>query len=423
MIESVAPDDQVLTPEAIRETLASGLSGRFRGQKLLVLIPDHTRTAPLPQLFAFLTEILDDTERLDFMVASGTHPSLSDSELHKLVGLTAVDREAILAHVRLLSHDWSDPAVLAEIGDLSQSQMQRLAGRYWHPSLGGGVPVRINRAALECDHILIMGPTFPHEVVGFSGGAKYLFPGISGPEMIHATHWLGALVGALDIMGARDTPVRAMLHAAAELVSTPVTLISLVVVDKGLAGIFVGDLVHAWSASTRLSAGRHILLHDRPYRRALSCAPPMYDELWTAAKAMYKIDPVIEQGGEIIIYAPHLRRISRTHGSQIRAVGYHVLEYFLDQWDRFKDIPLGVLAHSTHLRGAGRFEAGVEYPRIQVTLASQIPAEECHALNLGYQDPTKIDMPEWAGKEDDGMLLIPKAGEMLHRLRDSSSAT
>jgi hypothetical protein len=89
----------------------------------------------------------------------------------------------------------------------------------------------------------------------------------------------------------------------------------------------------------------------------------------------------------------------------------------LDQWDRFKDVPLGVLAHSTHLRGAGRFEAGVEYPRIQVTLASQIPAEECRALNLGYRDPAKIDLAEWTGMEDDGLLLIPKAGEMLHRLR------
>jgi nickel-dependent lactate racemase len=417
LTSSVAPPGRLLEPEVVRQTLRAALSGRFAGSRLLVLIPDHTRSAPLAQLFHDLVEILNDTRQLDFMVALGTHPPLSEVQLFRLVGITERERQSTYRHVGLLNHAWDNPESLIQIGLIPQALLKSIAGDLWHPSLGGDVPVRINRAALAYDHILILGPTFPHEVAGFSGGAKYLFPGISGPEMIHTTHWLGALAGVIATAGIRDTAVRAMVRAAARHLPTPLTLAALIVVDQGLCGVFVGDHEAAWQSAADLSAERHIVWHERAYQRVLSCAPPMYDELWTAAKAMYKLDPVIADGGEIIIYAPHLREVSRAHGEFIHQIGYHVLAYFLEQWGRFGHFPLGVLAHSTHVRGGGRFEDGVEYPRITVTLSSRIPAEECRQLNLGYLDPASINPADWQGREAEGILYVPEAGEMLHRIR------
>jgi nickel-dependent lactate racemase len=144
--------------------------------------------------------------------------------------------------------------------------------------------------------------------------------------------------------------------------------------------------------------------------------PEMYDDLWTAAKGMYKLEPAIADGGEVIIYAPHITAISYTHGRIIDQIGYHVRDYFLKQWERFKDYPWGVLAHSTHLRGNGTFEKGVEKPRIQVTLSTGIPEERCRRVNLGYLDPAVVDIAEWEGREDEGILVVPKAGEMLYRI-------
>ncbi len=410
-----------LSPATIRETLEKGLSGKFTGQKVLVLIPDHTRSVPLPRLFRLLVEILQDARRLDFMVALGTHPRLSETSLNQLVGVTADERATAFKYIRLLNHAWDDPSALARLGVMSLSEVRQLAGARWHPSLGGDVEIRINKAALAFDQIIILGPTFPHEVAGFSGGAKYLFPGISGPEMIHVTHWLGALAGVVETIGIKDTPTRSMIHAAASRLTTPVTLLALVVVEGGLAGLFVGDLHTAWSAAVELSAQRHIHWVDRPFQRVLSCAPPMYDELWTAAKAMYKLEPAVAVGGELVIYAPHLDTISRAHGKYIYEIGYHILPYFLQDWERFKDIPLGVLAHSTHLRGSGRMVNGMEKPNLRVTLASRIPPEDCARLNLGYLDPTRIKPEEWQGREDEGILYVPKAGEILYRLKGAPS--
>lgn len=416
-VQRRAPAGQTLSETEVLEALNAGLAGQFTGRSVLVLIPDHTRSVPLPLLFRGTMQALDDARAVTFMVALGTHVPLDPDHLLRLVGLTAETKERDFPNVRIVNHGWYEEGTLVSIGSLPQSRVKEIAGDRWHPTLGGDVDVRLNRAALEHDEILILGPTFPHEVVGFSGGAKYLFPGISGSDMIDVTHWLGALAGVRGTIGIKDTPVRTMIHAAAELLSTPVTLTAVVVVGNDLAGVFIGDVVQAWSAAADLSSERHVRWVDKPYKRILSCAPPMYEELWTAGKAMYKLEPALEAGGELIIYAPHLSDVSAVHGTHIRAIGYHVLEYFLEQWSDFSHYPLGVLAHSTHVRGDGHYVDGVELPRARVTLASRVSPEECAALALGYLDPDTIDVEEWADREDEGVLLVRKAGEILYRAK------
>ncbi len=412
-----AADSGALNPDTIRATITQGVTGRFTGQRVLVLIPDHTRTLPLPFLFPIIVDALHDARQIDMMVALGTHLPLNEDALCKLIGIAPEERNTTYNHVNLLNHTWDNPGALAMIGTFAQDQVKALAGEVWHPSLGGDVPITINRAAVEADHILIVGPTFPHEVVGFSGGAKYLFPGIAGPDIINVTHWLGALMTVLNTIGIEDTPMRRMIHAAAEFVPTPITLVALVVDKEDLAGVFIGPHEEAHHASAQLSAQRHIIWLDQPYQRVLSHAPAMYDELWTGAKAMYKLEPGIADGGEVIVYAPHLNTVSEVHGKYLYRTGYHVRDYFLKQWKTFGDVPLGVLAHSTHLKGSGTFADGIEAPRITVTLASQIPADECAQLNLGYMDPASIDVNEWRHREDEGILYVPKAGEYLYRVK------
>src|SRR5258708_11730720 len=83
---------------------------------------------------------------------------------------------------------------------------------------------------------------------------------------------------------------------------------------------------------------------------------------------------------------------------------------------KFAHLPRGVVAHSTHVKGIGTFEDGVEEPRITVTLATGISEAECRAINLGYRDHRTIDADAWRDREAQGLLLVPKAGETLFRL-------
>ncbi len=417
-VSAVAEPGATLPHARTHAALQEAFAGRHAGERVVVLIPDRTRSLPLPSLFRSMVEALAEAESVTFLVALGTHPPLPESELNALVGVSPEERSGRFGHVRLINHGWQDPDRLVSLGTLPQARIREFAGARWHPTLGGDVDVRIAREVVDADHAIVLGPTFPHEVVGYSGGAKYFFPGVSDGDMINVTHWLSALAGVRRTIGEPDTPVRTMLHAAAELIPTPTTLAALVVEGDEAAGLFVGDLEEAWHAAVEESSRRHVRWVDRPFERVLSVAPPMYDELWTAGKAMYKLEPALAAGAELIIYAPHLSEISRVHGRWIHEIGYHVLPYFLEQWDRFAHVPLGVLAHSAHVRGDGAFEDGVERPRVRVTLASRVPEETCAALALGYADPDRIDPRDFQGREEEGILFVPKAGEILYKTKE-----
>jgi nickel-dependent lactate racemase len=186
-----------------------------------------------------------------------------------------------------------------------------------------------------------------------------------------------------------------------------------------LSGLYIGTPEEAFAAAAALSARLNIHWVDKPFRRVLAVMPTLYEDVWTAAKGMYKVEPAVADGGEVIIYAPHIDEISYTHGRHLDEIGYHVRDYYVKQWSRFKDYPGNVLTHSTLLRGVGQYDevTGIESPRIQVTLATRVPESRCRQLNLGYLDPDTIDLKAWRCREDEGILLVPKAGETLYRLR------
>jgi nickel-dependent lactate racemase len=395
--------DRFLKAQEI-ETIVSDYLAELEldGQRVLVIIPDSTRTMPLPLFFRLLAHnLLRRVKALDFMVALGTHPPLTESGLLKLVGITPEEKASVYAGVNLFNHSWVDPQSLVELGVIPSAEVAELSGGL----LAQDVSVRLNRAVLAYDQLLVCGPVFPHEVVGFSGGNKYFFPGISGGDMINFTHWLSALITLNEIIGVKHTPVRRMIDRAAAFIPTPRHALCCVVAAQGTMGVFCGTPEEAWSAAADLSAILHIHWCDHSYRQVLSVLPEMYEEVWVGAKGVYKLDPVVADGGEVILYAPHITRLSQAHGEVLRQVGYHVRDYFVKQWPR--------------ARGLGTYDAetGVERARIQVTLATGLTAEECAAVNLGYRDPRSIQPQDWAGREDEGILFVPHAGETLYRLK------
>ncbi len=415
--------DRVLTEAEVADVVYTALDAwNLRGRRVLVIIPDGTRTAPIPQLFRLICDHLrGETAALDFLIALGTHRAMTPEQINALVGVTPDEWATTLAGVHVFNHAWDTPDTFVTLGSISADEVAAISGGM----LNQAVEVRINRLVTEYDCVIVCGPVFPHEVVGFSGGNKYFFPGIGGAELIDLSHWLGALITSYAIIGTPGvTPVRALINRAAEMIPTEKRCLALVIGHGSpqLAGLYSGTPETAWAEAVALSARLHVEYVDQPYQRVLSVMPHMYDDIWTAAKGMYKLEPVIADGGEVIIYAPHITEFSYTHGKLIAEIGYHVRDYFLKQWERFKQYPGGILAHSTHLRGIGSYDAiSGEHPRIRVTLATGISAERCRAHNLGYCDPASIRFEDWQHREVDGILLVPKAGEMLYRLKREQS--
>ncbi|MDX2080356.1 MAG: lactate racemase domain-containing protein [Terrimicrobiaceae bacterium] len=415
-VRAIAANGGNLSPAAVSEVIDQATRPlAWSGKKVLLIVPDATRTAPVGPVFRELhSQVAELCEAFDVMIALGTHPPMSDGAICERLAITSEERSSKFRNVRFFNHEWDNPDALRLIGAIPAAEIEALSGGLFSMD----VPVSVNARLFEYDRVIIIGPVFPHEVVGCSGGNKYLFPGVAGPDILNFFHWLGAVITNPMIIGNKWTPVRKVVDRAAALVGLEKLCFCLVVSGSHFSGIFAGTPEEAWDEASDLSQELHIVRKPHPFHTVLSCAPLMYDELWVGGKCMYKLEPVVADGGELIIYAPHIHEISLVHGHVIRELGYHCRDYFLKQWDQFKNYPWGTIAHSTHVRGIGTFEDGVEHCRIQVTLATGIPEDVCRQINLGYRDPASINKDDFANREDDGILLVPKAGEMLYHLDD-----
>nr|WP_221373968.1 lactate racemase domain-containing protein [Actinoplanes polyasparticus] len=409
----VGGPERVLGEAEVREFVAAQLAGLdLDGRSVCVLVPDATRTCPLPLLVGAVHQALHGrVSRLTVLIALGTHGAMSAEALEAHVG--------VYPDTQVINHEWWDPSTFANLGTIPSARIEELSGG----RMRGDVPVLLNRAVVEHDVAIVVGPVLPHEVVGMSGGNKYFFPGVAGQQIIDVSHWLGALITSAEIIGTTGlTPVRALINDGAALIPAETYAFSVVTAETDvgeesrLHSVSFGDCVASWASAAEISAATHVTYLERPVRRVLSIVPAMYDEIWTGAKGFYKVEPVVADGGEVILYAPHITEIATSH-PQIHEIGYHCRDYFVKQWERFEHIHWGVLAHSTHLRGAGSYDAetGVEQLRVRVTLATGIPEEVCRAVNLGYRDPATIDPAAFTADPD--TMVVPRAGEVLFRLR------
>ncbi len=407
-----------LSEHDIVNKITAGLASfPYDGKRVLLIVPDLTRTMPLPSFFRLIVQALRPrVKKLDVLIALGTHAPHNDAQIDQLFGFAPGERHRDFSDISIMNHAWNDPSALMLLGTIPATEISELSDGM----LSMDVPVRLNKLIMDYDELLVCGPVFPHEVAGFSGGNKYFFPGIAGQDIIDVTHWVGALVTSYTLIGTKDTPVRKIIDRAANFIPKPRRALCAVVEHDGVSDVFLGPIEEAWSKAADLAAETHITWVPKPFRKVLSILPEMYDEIWVGAKGMYKLEPVIADGGEVIIFAPHIHEVSVVHGQKIREIGYHCRDYFVKQWDAFKHYPWGVLAHSTHLRGAGVYDADTqtEQCRIKVTLATGISEEECQEHKLGYRNWRDIDIAAWEAeaKADDNNLVVHRAGEQLYRL-------
>lgn len=397
----------------ISDTIHEALNVIEPGERVLAIIPDKTRDDNTHLLFPIANQFLAQkgVACFDALVAQGTHPPMTDAQ--KLAKIGVPDFAG-----RIFDHEWNNADEIVTLGELTAETVTSLTGGL----VDRAVPVTINRllAADVYDTVLVVGATVPHEVAGFAGGAKYFFPGVAGPELTHTTHWLGALAGIENTIGQVETPTRKLIEAATDLV--PARIISLnTVVSRGSDGklityaLFAGEIRDAFRRAAAVSREVHIRYTGRKYKRVIALLDPHYDELWVGGKASYKLGAVVEDGGELIIFAPHLNKLSETHGALIEKYGYAPLESVRDMLGVSPELRenLCIAAHLAHVAYAGRVDAnGNIVPRYRITMASGLDEQTCRRVNLGYLDYRTFDYQT----TDPDTLIVNDAGRDLYKV-------
>jgi nickel-dependent lactate racemase len=411
--------DADLSGNDLRSIIELALTKIVPNSSVLAIVADKTRDDNTPLLFSFVGEILarKNVSKFDALIASGTHSPMSEREKLSKIGVKSLSEIPNLQNI--FDHDWSNSDKLTNIGELSAEQVFQITrGLFDKP-----ISLTVNRllAAGNYDAILIFGATMPHEVAGFAGGAKYFFPGVAGAELTHATHWLAALATIEKIIGRIETPTRHLIEAAADFVSAEVISFTSAVsrtIENRLRthALFAGDFRLALRRAAEVSRQIHIKYTGRKYRRVVALLDEHYEELWLGGKASYRLGGVIEEGGELIIYAPHLRCISETHGAFIEKFGgYAPLETVKDLVAGSGELQqnLCVAAHLAHVAYAGRIdENGEIQKRFKITLASEVDAEICHRVQLGFLDYRNFQITDYENDAD--TLIVERAGRDLY---------
>lgn len=392
----------------IVETALETVSGK---QKILAIIPDTSRDDNTHILFPIIDEILRSKGVITFnaLVAQGTHPPISLTEKLEKIGLEHFDGQ-------IFDHEWNNPAQLTHIGRFDAENISALTGGLFAQVIG----LTINRLVLDHDLVLILGATLPHEVVGFSGGAKYFFPGISGADLTNATHWIGALAGIENIIGRIETPTRHLIEKAADHIDREIINFSSAVSrdpDNQLQtyALFAGDFRLSFRRAAEISQEINVKHIERTFTRVVAILDKHYTELWTGGKASYKLGGLIEDGGELLIYAPHLNEISKTHGATIEKFAYAPIEKIKELVTCSDDLRtnLCVAAHLAHISYCGRID-DPQKPKYKITMASGLSKSLCERVNLGYADYQELDLAVFS--RDPDTLVVENAGRDLYLL-------
>jgi nickel-dependent lactate racemase len=409
-----ATDD--LTAADMQPIVDDALQSIAPGARVLAVVSDRTRDDNTPELFPLISQALArvGAATLDVLIAQGTHVAMSDADKRAKIGAGIA---AIPLLGTIFDHHWDRDSELTTLGTIGADVIAEETGGLLRES----VSIRLNRrlAPGQYDVVLVIGATVPHEVAGFAGGAKYFFPGVAGPELTHLTHWLGALATIERVIGRVETPTRRLIEAAAAFVPIPVIAFTTVSTRDGSGlktrALFAGDLRATVRRAAEISQQVHVRYTGRRYKRVVAILDDHYDELWVGGKASYKLGSVIDRGGELIIYAPHLSSISATHGALIEKYGYAPLERVRDMVEGSDELRanLCVAAHLAHVSYAGdRGEDGVVTPRYQITLAANLPEATCRKVNLGYLDMRTFNPRAY--RDDPDTLVVDNAGRDLY---------
>lgn len=418
--------DGELTDEQLEEIVKESLKDFSSVKKVLLIHPDYTRTDFSDKIIPLIYRELKNKgmSQIDSLNAGGTHREMTEIEIRKKLGFSPQ-----INFNHFYNHEYNNPQQLITVGKISAAFVaEKTKGE-----LSQSIPVVVNKLITEdYDLIIALSGTLPHEAAGYAGGVKVFFPGISGPEVIDLLHWAAVLIGIPRIIGTVDNPTREVINKGSsyifDKIKAPTISFNMVfeegekeVIPKGIyTGMGYEGFIETYQKAAKASSRLHIIYIDQPLKFAVQVINKSYDEIWTAGKGSYKLQSpgVMDPGGEIIIYAPHINYFhSRPEMDlALRRIGYHCKDYVKKYLESNPEFSKNIAAHVINVRGTGSFDvdSGEEKFDFKVTLATGISKDICESVGLGYRNPDSIYREDFIRP---GKLWIKNGGKYLYKIK------
>jgi len=415
-----------LTDEELSEVIRKTLKEFRNVKKVLLIHPDYTRTDFSHRLVPLIYQELKikGMKEIYSLNASGTHRRMGEDEIRAKLGISNK-----INFTKFYNHEYNDPHQLVTVGEIPASFVAKKTNGEFRQS----IPITVNKLITEdYNLIIVLSGTTPHEAAGYAGGLKAFFPGISGPEVIDLFHWAAVLIGIPKIIGSVDNPARDVINEGCYYVfrkmKTPTVSFNMVfeekdeiAVPRGLyTGVGLEGFIAGYKEAAKASSRLHIIYINQPFNIAVQVIDKNYDEIWTAGKGSYKLQRpgVMVNGGEIIIYAPHINcfHSKLEMDTAIRQIGYHSRDYVKHYLKLNPKFSRNIAAHVINVRGPGNYNSITEKEEFafRITLATGISEKTCKAVGLGYRNPHSMHKENFV---EPGKIWIQNGGKYLYDVK------
>jgi len=284
-IEIGAKLDNPIDTEPIEEIVSPG-------ESILIVVPDATRQTACGQIVNLVVRrlIANGTAPHDIRIifATGIHRKVTDAEA------SAILTPFIAQRIKTLDHEPRNLLGLLQFGETST-----------------GIPIELNRALSEHDHVIMIGGVTFHYFAGFTGGRKLICPGLASARTIAETHKLAFDCAARSRREGVDTGLldgNAVNEAFEEIVDhiSPAFAINTIVDPSGsVVEVFCGHWKSAHrTACKRYAADNTVQLAEKRDVVIVTCGGSPHDvNMIQAHKALEAASQACNDGGTIVLVA------------------------------------------------------------------------------------------------------------------------
>lgn len=131
MVKGEGYTDRLLPESKVRNLMDEVLTGvELGGKRVLILIPDATRSGPVGLFFRFFHELLwDRVSALDYLIALGTHQPMGQEAILRHLAITWDEMTESYAGIRVFNHQWKNPEILLRKGYLGKLRPVPMKGQ------------------------------------------------------------------------------------------------------------------------------------------------------------------------------------------------------------------------------------------------------------------------------------------------------
>ena len=396
----------VVTKREIDNNIDRLLGSYDKLEKILVIPPDFTRMhSEAGYITNYIYNKLSGSCVVDILPALGTHDTMTKEECLEMFGDIPYDV--------FIPHNWREDVV--KIGEVPSDFVSEISNGL----VTNSIDVEVNKHIMDTSYDLVVsiGQVVPHEVIGMANYSKNVFVGCGGSNIINQSHMLGAVYGMENVMGKDYSPVRKVFDYAEEKFLEEINLTYILTVttqNEGntvVNGMFCGRERKYFEEAVKLSQELNIEILDSPVEKVVVFLDEKeFKSTWLGNKAIYRTRMTIKDGGELIIFAPGVRKFGedKTNDELIRKYGYVGREKILKLSKVCDDLKgnLSASAHLIHGSSDDRFD--ITY------VTKELNREEVESVGFKYMSYEEGLKRYNICEFKDGMNVLSNGEEILY---------